>query len=167
MMSVEEYALDTNNTVLAIIDMCKKLGINANSSSDMLSEDDIIMYKFLKYYHVPTTIVATKADKLPNSKKAKAKKLILDTLALEVGDNFYTFSSETKEGKENILKELIKGKILYIDNYTGYLGHKEIKGPYGEEEIFIPEYTSNNISLIEIIIDIENKIKNNKKKIRK
>ena len=67
----------------------------------------------------------------------------------------------------NILKELIKGKILYIDNYTGYLGHKEIKGPYGEEEIFIPEYTSNNISLIEIIIDIENKIKNNKKKIRK
>ncbi len=70
------------------------------------SEDDIIMYKFLKYYHVPTTIVATKADKLPNSKKAKAKKLILDTLALEVGDNFYTFSSETKEGKENILKEL-------------------------------------------------------------
>ena len=42
----------------------------------------------------------------------------------------------------NILKELIKGKILYIDNYTGYL-------------------------LIEIIIDIENKIKNNKKKIRK
>ena len=43
MMSVEEYALDTNNTVLAIIDMCKKLGINANSSSDMLSEDDIII----------------------------------------------------------------------------------------------------------------------------
>lgn len=67
----------------------------------------------------------------------------------------------------NILKELIKGKILYIDNYTGHLGHKEIKGPYGEEEIFIPEYTSNNLSLIEIIIDIENKIKNNKKKIRK
>lgn len=67
----------------------------------------------------------------------------------------------------NILKELIKGKILYIDNYTGYLGHKEIKGPYGEEEIFIPEYTSNNLSVIEIIIDIENKIKNNKKKIKK
>lgn len=67
----------------------------------------------------------------------------------------------------NILKELIKGKILYIDNYTGYLGDKEIKGLYGEEEIFIPEYTSNNLSLIEIIIDIENKIKNNKKKIRK
>ena len=42
MMSVEEYALDTNNTVLAIIDMCKKLGINANSSSDMLSEDEVI-----------------------------------------------------------------------------------------------------------------------------
>ena len=65
----------------------------------------------------------------------------------------------------NILKELMNGKIL--DNYTGYLGHKEIKGPYGEEEIFIPEYTSNNLSLIEIIIEIENKIKNNKKKIRK
>lgn len=66
----------------------------------------------------------------------------------------------------NILKELMSGKMLYIDNYTGYLGYKEIKGPYGEEEIFIPEYTSNNLSLIEMIIDIENKIKNNKKKIK-
>ena len=68
---------------------------------------------------------------------------------------------------DGIIPKEIEETKLYIDNYTGYLGHKEIKGPYGEEEIFIPEYTSNNISLIEIIIDIENKIKNNKKKIRK
>ncbi len=68
------------------------------------SEDDILMYKFLKYYRIPTTVVATKADKVPNSKKEKCKKLILDTLALEVGDNFCTFSSETREGKEAILK---------------------------------------------------------------
>ena len=68
------------------------------------SEDDILMYKFLKYYRIPTTVVATKSDKVPNSKKEKCKKLILDTLALEVGDNFCTFSSETREGKEAILK---------------------------------------------------------------
>lgn len=80
--------------------------------------------------------------------------------------DYNKFRKEQEKHKKQ-LKELIKGKILYIDNYTGYLGHKEIKGPYGEEEIFIPEYTSNNLSLIEIIIDIENKIKNNKKKIRK
>ena len=70
------------------------------------SEDDILMYKFLKYYHVPVTVVATKSDKLSTNKKEKAKTLILDTLQLEIGDNFYTFSSEKKEGKENILKEI-------------------------------------------------------------
>lgn len=74
------------------------------------SEDDITMYKFLKYYRVPTTIVATKTDKVSNSKKEKCKKIILETLSLEVGDDFYTFSSETKEGKDNILK-LIEGLV--------------------------------------------------------
>ena len=101
----------------------------------------------------------------------------IDILKLNIGNPApfgFKAPKEIEEAKllfimtyPNILKELMNGKILYIDNYTGYLGHKEIKGPYGEEEIFIPEYTSNNLSLIEIIIDIENKIKNNKKKIRK
>lgn len=70
------------------------------------SEDDILMYKFLKYYHVPVTIVATKADKIVKSKREKAKDIVLQALQLEIGDNFYIFSSETREGKEAILKEI-------------------------------------------------------------
>lgn len=70
------------------------------------SEDDVLMYKFLKYYNLPVTIVATKADKVPTSKRAKAKDLILKTLELEKGDTFIVLSNVTKEGRDNILKEI-------------------------------------------------------------
>lgn len=70
------------------------------------SEDDVLMYKFLKYYNLPVTIVATKVDKVPNSKRAKAKDLILKTLELEKGDTFIVLSNVTKEGRDNILKEI-------------------------------------------------------------
>ena len=43
MMSVIEYAEDVEKTVEEILNLCKKLNINANSEDDMLSEDDIIM----------------------------------------------------------------------------------------------------------------------------
>lgn len=43
MMSVEEYALDTNSTVSNVLEMCKKFNIKVNGKSDMLSEDDIIV----------------------------------------------------------------------------------------------------------------------------
>ena len=70
------------------------------------SEADVLMYKYLKYYNLPVTVVATKVDKLSNNKKAKAKKLVLDTLQLEQGDSFVMFSNITKEGKEEVLKEI-------------------------------------------------------------
>ena len=44
------------------------------------------MYNFLKYYNLPVTIVATKADKIGASKKEKCKKQITDTLDLVVGE---------------------------------------------------------------------------------
>ncbi len=70
------------------------------------SEDDVLMYKFLKYYNKPVTVIATKIDKIPKSKKDKSIKLILDTLKLEMGDDFLTFSSETGEGKQEILSKI-------------------------------------------------------------
>ena len=70
------------------------------------TNDDLLMYKFLKFYKVPVTIIATKSDKLPNSKKIKVKDSILKTLDLEVGDNFILYSSETKEGRTEVLKEI-------------------------------------------------------------
>ena len=70
------------------------------------SEDDILMYKYLKYYKLPVTIVATKADKISNNKREKAKNLILKTLELEKGDTFIVLSNVTKEGKDKILNEI-------------------------------------------------------------
>ena len=70
------------------------------------TEDDVLMYNFLKYYNLKVTVVATKADKIGASKKEKCKKQITDTLDLVVGDNLVVFSSVTKEGKEEIHKIL-------------------------------------------------------------
>jgi len=70
------------------------------------TEDDKLMYNFLKYYNIPVTIVATKVDKVGSSKLEKNKKLILDTLDLVVGDDLILFSSITKLGKEEALKKI-------------------------------------------------------------
>ena len=70
------------------------------------TEDDELMYNFLKYYNIPVTIVATKVDKVGNSKLEKNKKIILDTLDLVVGDDLVLFSSITKLGKETILNKI-------------------------------------------------------------
>lgn len=42
MMSVLEYAQDMNKSVEEIIKMCGKLGIDAEKSDDMLSDDSIV-----------------------------------------------------------------------------------------------------------------------------
>ena len=70
------------------------------------TEDDVLMYNFLKYYSIPVTIVATKADKVGSSKVEHNKKEVLDTLNLVVGDDLVLFSSVTKKGKEEILKKI-------------------------------------------------------------
>lgn len=70
------------------------------------TEDDLLMYNFLKYYNIPVSVIATKVDKVPSSKMEKNKKQILDTLDLVVGDDLILFSSVTKLGREDILKKI-------------------------------------------------------------
>ena len=70
------------------------------------SDDDILMYKYLKYFKLPVTIVATKLDKLSKNKREKAASLVLKTLELEKGDTFVMLSNVTKEGKDKILNEI-------------------------------------------------------------
>ena len=67
------------------------------------TEDDLLMYNFLKYYHIPATIVLTKADKVPSSKKDANYKTIKDSFDLVVGDDLVLFSSVTKLGRDEIL----------------------------------------------------------------
>ena len=48
------------------------------------TEDDLLMYNFLKYYNVPVTIIATKVDKVPSSKKDKNYQVLKNRLDLVV-----------------------------------------------------------------------------------
>ncbi len=70
------------------------------------SDDDVLMYKYLKYFNLPVTVVATKADKVSKNKREKAKSVILKTLQLEENDNLVLLSNTTREGKEKILKQI-------------------------------------------------------------
>ena len=70
------------------------------------TEDDLLMYNFLKYYNLPVTVVATKADKVGGSKKEKNLKDILKTLDLVVGDDLVVFSSVTKLGVKEVLQKI-------------------------------------------------------------
>lgn len=70
------------------------------------SSDDLMMYKFLKHYNIPVTIVATKSDKLGITKHYSQKKSILDELDLLVGDDFIVFSNVTKTGKTEVIEKI-------------------------------------------------------------
>ena len=71
-----------------------------------LSNDDIMMYNFLKYYKLPVTIVATKTDKIGITKQQQQRNLILEDLDLVIGDEFVMFSNVTKIGKDEIHQKI-------------------------------------------------------------
>lgn len=93
-LMIEEYLMnrDALKRVFLIIDYRNKP-----------MEDDLLMYNFLKYYHKEVTIVATKYDKVSQSKRAKIEKVLNSTFELQDTDNIIYFSSVTKEGKDKIM----------------------------------------------------------------
>ena len=70
------------------------------------TEDDLLMYNFLKYYNIPVTVIATKADKVSGSKKQKNLNAILETLQLVLGDDLIVFSSVSKLGVNDVLNKI-------------------------------------------------------------
>ena len=70
------------------------------------SDDDLMMYNFLKHYKIPVTIVATKVDKVGITLQQKQRNLILEDLDLVVGDDFLMFSSVTKAGKSDVYQKI-------------------------------------------------------------
>ena len=68
------------------------------------TQDDLQMFRYLIYYNIPYTLVATKADKIAKSKRKqeankRAKELGAPPFALP-------FSSETGEGKAELLQRI-------------------------------------------------------------
>jgi GTP-binding protein len=68
------------------------------------TEDDVLMYNFLKYYNIDVEVVATKYDKVNKSGRAKQDKVITETLKLQSEKPFIPFSTITKKGKEEVYK---------------------------------------------------------------
>ncbi|WP_166626758.1 ribosome biogenesis GTP-binding protein YihA/YsxC [Jeotgalicoccus sp. S0W5] len=70
------------------------------------TQDDILMYDFLKNYELPVVIVATKSDKIAKSRLQKHIKIIKEDLELEDGDTIIPFSSVNKEKLPEIMTSL-------------------------------------------------------------
>ena len=75
------------------------------------TQDDLLMYNFLKYYDLSVTVVCTKVDKVGRTLRDKQVKLIKDTLSITDEDKFVLFSSSTKLGKSEIINTI--DKIVY------------------------------------------------------
>ncbi len=74
------------------------------------TEDDILMYNYLKYYNIPVTIVCTKVDKVSKNTIEKNKNIIIKDLNINE-ENIILFSSVTKQGKNEVYDEIEK----YLD----------------------------------------------------
>ena len=101
-MMIEEYLENRPNLkeVFLLIDFRHKP-----------TQDDLLMYNFLKYYDIDVTIVCTKVDKIGRTLREKQEKLIKETLNINDEDNFILFSSSTKLGKSAVVN--IIDKIVY------------------------------------------------------
>ena len=98
-LMIEEYLKERKNLkhVFLLIDYRHKP-----------TEDDLLMYEFLKYYNLDITIVATKYDKVGKNGRIKQDKLIKDALKLSSDDEVITFSTVTKKGRSEVLS-IIEG----------------------------------------------------------
>lgn len=79
------------------------------------TEDDLIMYNYLKYYDIPVTVIATKSDKVKNKDRKHNKEAILNKLNLVDGDNLIITSSDKKVGL-NLVKDQLEKDIINFNN---------------------------------------------------
>lgn len=100
-LMIEEYIMNRPNLkhVFLLIDYRHKP-----------TENDLIMYDFLKYYNLPVTVVCTKYDKIKKSGRDKQNKLIENTIDIAYGDEIVYFSKVTKVGRDKII-EVINSKL--------------------------------------------------------
>lgn len=101
-MMIEEYLTNRENLkeVFLLIDFRHKP-----------TNDDLLMYNFLKYYDLSVTIILTKVDKIGRTLREKQLQLIKDTLNVKEEDKYILFSSTTKLGKNDVTS--IIDKIVY------------------------------------------------------
>ncbi len=72
------------------------------------TEDDQMMIDFARYYELPCFVVATKMDKLKRSEIKRNLDVIRKTLELDEHERLIPFSSETRQGVDEVWEELLK-----------------------------------------------------------
>lgn len=70
------------------------------------TEDDVLMYNYLKHFDIPTLVICTKEDKIAKGKVQKHLKNIKDKLELEPEDSIISYSS-IKNNKQQQIWDLI------------------------------------------------------------
>ncbi|HIW12897.1 MAG TPA: ribosome biogenesis GTP-binding protein YihA/YsxC [Candidatus Salinicoccus stercoripullorum] len=70
------------------------------------TEDDILMYDFLKYYEIPVIVICTKMDKIPKSKVQKHLKIIKEGIEFESEDTIIPFSSTDKKNLPLVIQTI-------------------------------------------------------------
>ena len=67
------------------------------------TKDDVVMFNWVVENGLTPIIVATKLDKIKRSQKDKQLKLLRDTLGIKNDIKIVPYSSETKQGREELL----------------------------------------------------------------
>ena len=70
------------------------------------TDDDKLMYNFIKHYGYDCTVVATKTDKLTKNELRKNIAMLKKELDLSGEDELLTYSSLNKQGKEELLENI-------------------------------------------------------------
>ena len=71
------------------------------------TDDDIMMYNYLKHYNIPVTLICTKVDKVSKNSHEKQISLITKTLDIRKED-LIMFSSVTKMGRQEVHDKLVE-----------------------------------------------------------
>ncbi|MFQ3542596.1 ribosome biogenesis GTP-binding protein YihA/YsxC [Halobacillus rhizosphaerae] len=85
------------------------------------TEDDQMMYDYLKHFELPVMVIATKLDKIKKGQRQKQLKTIIQTLEIEDEDNLIPFSAETGEGKDLAWRTMLQ----YLNGKQRQKNHSE------------------------------------------
>ena len=65
------------------------------------TEDDILMFNYLKHFNIDVIVIATKCDKIPKTRQQKHLKAVCEALGI-TKDEAILVSSETKQGIDKV-----------------------------------------------------------------
>ena len=93
----------TNNQNIDLL----KLVVQLVDSRIGLTKDDVDMVSFMNQMDIPYVIVATKTDKLNKTEREKSVTSLITNPILRQGTQIIMFSSESKEGKNDVWDAII------------------------------------------------------------